>query len=115
MIVCNLNQARSLWTVVIAFAILGGVVIPIAFFPSLSYTHPLQRNHAYAGFDRFVSHIAPYMWPTAPVVPSMGDTRATEVTLWTISLAINALIYSLAGYVGWYLARFTVQLVRSAR
>jgi hypothetical protein len=102
---------RTRRIVAIAFAVLGGIVVPIVLLPFLSYAHPLPRNYVYTRVDRFVDSVAPYLWPSAPIVPR-GDTRGKAVMLWAMSLGINALIYLSVYYMLWYLGHFVTRLIR---
>jgi hypothetical protein len=101
------RRARNM--VVIVFAVLG-VVVPIALYPFVSYTHPLQRSNTYNSLERFLWSVVPYLWPSAPIVSvPEGDIRDV-IVLWVISLLLNAAIYSVAGFGLWHLARLVAKL-----
>ncbi len=99
--------------IVVAFAVLG-LVVPAVLYPFVSYTRPLTRG-GYTGVDRFLWAVVPYLWPSAPVVPTAGSARGDTVVFWAISLALNALIYSAAGWSLWRVARFIGKLRAGSR
>jgi hypothetical protein len=88
---------------VIAFAVLG-VFVPIMLYPVVAYERPLPR-----GSDHLAGRLAtlvPYLWPSAPIVPIDRREIGTAVVYWAISLGLNVLIYSIAGWALWRAARF---------
>ena len=99
---------RSRNRVVLVFAALG-LAVPAVLAHFTFYLSPLPKGRGYTSLDRFLWSIVPYLWPSAPIVLASGS-MADAILFWTISLALNALIYSGLGWILWRVGRIVARL-----
>lgn len=93
----------------LVFALLG-LIIPIPLFFLISHVDREPRAHPELGLALW--RVLPYLWPSAgALIPIRQGDVLGAIVFWTMSLALNAGLYWLAGLgVSWILT-----LIRSPR